>query len=659
MTTYSKLSVSEAIDKRFCAALIAALVVGIAGWGLISGQIFDEPIIADVSPQGEVSPNNITLSFNTQDLATCRYSSSDVSYDSMDGVMNSDGLSHSADLGTLAAGQHTYYARCKDYANKANSSSIAIRFTVSGSSSGGDTQPPIISNLDPRGTLDDPYVTISVKTNESARCRYGTADEDYEEMSQTLSTSGGMDHIRTLGTLAAGSHTYYVRCKDDAGNKNYSSALIQFTVSGTPANPDNPYNPPDNPPANADTVPPVVSGMQPSGTIYEKIVILSVATNEYAECRYSWYDRDYNAMTLNFTSANGLYHTASKSSWGGGNYTWYVRCKDNAGNVSSPAGKIIYYYSAPVANNPVVTTPADTVPPAISGLEPSGELSTSTVTLSCATDEPATCKFDTSDKAYGQMASTFDAAGGNTFSKSIALPAPGPYEYFVRCKDKSGNINTASGQINFTYAESTGPVISNAKPSGATIYQSKIALMVETDRPSDCRFSTADIDYDAMPDAFASNDGLVHQKTVDLTNYGPYAYYVRCEDKSGAKNPLSAQISFDYQNPDGGSVDYPNGQGGNATTSGTDVVPVVACGEDVSTDPSDAACDPTEDCVCDPDCGKDDYPVDPDCDKVKPAGSASGLFVVLLIVGLLVVAVIVVIFLMRRRGEDDTIETLP
>jgi len=508
---------------------------------------------------------------------------------------------------------------------------------------------PILMNVNPQGTVTSQSVKITLDTEDLARCRYSTTDTSYSSMSNDLETPDGLYHSVLLGTLPKGSYTYYVRCQDFRGDANNSSAVIRFTVGEVNCVGDNcPLNPPVIPPS--DTIAPVLSKLMPSGTLYTSYVILSVTTNEPASCRYSWYDKSYEAMTLSFSSTNQLDHIVSATLANYGYYNYYVRCKDTAGNVNQVAGRISFTYASktPIVTPPV--TPKDTTPPEISGFLPSGEVTAETVTIACTTDENATCKYDTSDNSYDSMANVFDGAGSKNHSKQIVLSASGQYIYYVRCKDSLGNKNTNSSQISFDYVASIkeGPVIFDLQPTGA-IYLNRVALIVTTDKPADCRYSKQDTDFDVMVDAFDTSDGQLHQATVELDNYGSYAYYVRCRDKEGNKNSRSEVINFEYKSsePELEETETPAGES-----------KPISC-DQITIGDKDGVCDKTIDCLCDPDCPTRGDDADPDCANVSTKSQGSGWVVVLFIGLILLVIIIVILILIRRNKQNEEEVELP
>ena len=97
-----------------------------------------------------------------------------------------------------------------------------------------DTTPPVLSAGVPSGTLSagTTGTTLSVTTDESATCKYGTlAATAYASISNTFSTTGGTTHTQSLSGLSAGSYSYYVRCTDGSSNANTSDYTLAFTIA--------------------------------------------------------------------------------------------------------------------------------------------------------------------------------------------------------------------------------------------------------------------------------------------------------------------------------------------------------------------------------------------------------------------------------------------
>lgn len=82
-----------------------------------------------------------------------------------------------------------------------------------------DTTPPVrsggsSSGLFPSGTTSG---TLSLVTDESATCKYGTTSNTaYASISSTFTTTGSTPHSTSVVTADSRSYTYYIRCTDAA-----------------------------------------------------------------------------------------------------------------------------------------------------------------------------------------------------------------------------------------------------------------------------------------------------------------------------------------------------------------------------------------------------------------------------------------------------------
>ena len=76
-------------------------------------------------------------------------------------------------------------------------------------------------------------VTLSLTTDESATCKYGTtASTAYASIATTFATTGGTSHSDTITGLSNGqSYNYYVRCIDGSSNSNTDDYTISFSVA--------------------------------------------------------------------------------------------------------------------------------------------------------------------------------------------------------------------------------------------------------------------------------------------------------------------------------------------------------------------------------------------------------------------------------------------
>jgi len=179
-----------------------------------------------------------------------------------------------------------------------------------------DTTPPVISNFQPSGTTTDLTPTLSLNTDENTVCRYVSAvDQSFDVMLSTFSGVGTTYHQITLETMAAGTHTYYARCQDAAGNKNTNSASITFTITAEVA----------------DTTAPVIFNIQLSN-IAETSTIITWQTNEESDSAVNYGLTDsYGSTASGGTSVT--YHEVNLTNLTDGTtYHYQVKSTDDAGN---------------------------------------------------------------------------------------------------------------------------------------------------------------------------------------------------------------------------------------------------------------------------------------------------------------------------------------
>lgn len=109
---------------------------------------------------------------------------------------------------------------------------------------------------------------------------------------------------------------------------------------------------------------------------------------------------------------------------------------------------------APVAPPVVIPQPTvDTTPPVISNFSHQGDVlpsGTREAVISVSTDEPASCKYTANPESSSYSSMPWYDQTGRFHVKTITgLRDGGSYEFFVRCQDFNGNINTGSYLISF------------------------------------------------------------------------------------------------------------------------------------------------------------------------------------------------------------------
>lgn len=131
---------SNDTTRGFCASgqTLTNYIWGYLGNGGYPGGGGDTsaPVIYSLLPSGAQNcPSDswplatVSLALSTNESATCKYSTSDVSYDSMGNTFSTTGTtSHSQSLTVDCGGTYTYYVRCSDGSGNKNSSSSVASF---------------------------------------------------------------------------------------------------------------------------------------------------------------------------------------------------------------------------------------------------------------------------------------------------------------------------------------------------------------------------------------------------------------------------------------------------------------------------------------------------------------------------------------------------
>lgn len=88
-----------------------------------------EPQIISKTPTGNLNSNAVTLSVETDEIATCKYSSEDLNYEEMTLLGEENSVSHTKSL-SINDGDHTYYFLCKDIYGNLMSASEQISFNI-------------------------------------------------------------------------------------------------------------------------------------------------------------------------------------------------------------------------------------------------------------------------------------------------------------------------------------------------------------------------------------------------------------------------------------------------------------------------------------------------------------------------------------------------
>jgi len=176
------------------------------------------PAITSLNPvDGAVllDASNHNLTIQTNEAANCTFSLDGAASGNMTYLGSNQWRKiFSLDTDIWADGAHELVTTCND-----SSGNIAIEeigFTVN------DTTAPNITMAFTSVTEDD--ARLNAIASEPAHCRYFTSNVAFESMTDIINDTLRRTNYRTVSTEG----TYYVRCRDDAGNEGLKSSSVNF-----------------------------------------------------------------------------------------------------------------------------------------------------------------------------------------------------------------------------------------------------------------------------------------------------------------------------------------------------------------------------------------------------------------------------------------------
>ncbi len=238
-----------------------------------------------------------------------------------------------------------------------------------------------------------------------------------------------------------GSYTFKVRAKDQAGNVDLTPATSSLTLN---------YTSPDT------TAPDTSIDSGPSGTITVDSAAFTFSgtddTSASGNLTFSYYLDGYDFAYSSYGSST----TKSYSGLTDGGYTFYVKSKDEAGNIDpSPASR-----SFTVA----LPAPDSTAPDTSITSAPSGTISTTSATFTFSGSDDMT---DGTNLVYSYYLQGVDSDFlAYTASTSVTYTglANSDFTFHVRAKDEAGNVDASPASQSFTVLYSDS---GNARPIAA------------------------------------------------------------------------------------------------------------------------------------------------------------------------------------------------
>ena len=297
----------------------------------------------------------------------------------------------------------------------------------------GDTTAPSV----PGTPVASGITTTGASLSWAASTDAGSGVAGYDVLRVQGSTSTLVASTTTTSTVLSGltpstAYSYAVRAKDVAGNVSAASAAVTFTTATPPV----------------DVVLPGAPGTPVASAVTGTGATLTWAASTPGTYAVAGYDvlRVSGTTSTVVGSATGTSFVLTGLTAGTA-YTYAVRAKDSAGNVSGTSSPVTFTTTA------ATDTTAPTVPgtPAASAITPNG----ATLTWAASTDTGGSGLVGYDVLRVSGTTSTVVGSTAGTSLVLTGLTANTAYTYAVRAKDGAGNVSAASTSVTFTTLPTT------------------------------------------------------------------------------------------------------------------------------------------------------------------------------------------------------------
>ena len=552
------------------------------------------PAITNVLPAGYISTTNVTVSANYSDAGGINTNSVVVKLDgvNMTGcVVNSSAVSCLAN--SLAPGAHTITINVSDLTGNVGTNTGS--FTI-------DTTAPVVSNIMPSGAVNTPSVTLSASLADAGSGINSATAAVYLDSVKVTGCTATATSISCPGvTVVDGNHTVLVTVDDNIGNHGSNNATFTLdrsapvvgsitpsgsttnaspilavtysdvgsgintaavyvyldgaTVSGCVIGPNSANCPvsalgqgshsisvaiQDLAGNNAsgagsftvDSIAPAVTNVQPGGWLAGTSTTVSAYFSDTGSGINSASANVYlDSAVLSGCTATATSVSCPVSLLAQGSHSVSVNVKDNAGNIGTGTN----------------TFSVDTVAPSVTGILPSGTISSASATV-YAYFSDATSGVNTATVAVKVDTTTLTGCtvGAGTVSCPVTGLTQGAHTITVTANDNAGNVGTGTGS--FT-VDTVAPAVSGITPTG-TVYSATSTVYANyTDATSGINTATVAVKVD----------------TTTLTGCSVAAGSVSCPSGSLANGTHTITVTV---NDNAGNV----GTGTGTFTKATDTV---------------------------------------------------------------------------------------
>jgi hypothetical protein len=372
---------------------------------------------------------------------------------------------------TLSDGSHTFHVRAVDAAGNPDPTPASESFTVDA------TPPDTTLDSGPSDPTNDatPTFTFSSEPGASFQCRFDLG---------SFGACSGPGNAHTPSALGEGSHTFYVRAVDAAGNPDPNPASQTFTVDIT--DPETTLDSGPSDPTN-DPTPTFSFDSSEAGSSFQ----CKVDSASYAPCS----------------------SPKTTSTLGSGSHTFYVFATDQAGNDDpTPASQ---------------SFTVDTMAPDTTITDgPMGKTLDTTPTFSFSSEPGASfqCRIDSG---------SFGACSGPGDAHTSGALADGSHTFYVRAVDAAGNEDQSPASRSFTVVTFPETIIDSG-PSGTTNDPTPTFTFHSSEAGSSFRCKVNSSSYTSCSSP---------NTTFHLSD-GSGTFYVRAVDQAGNIDPTPASRSF-------------------------------------------------------------------------------------------------------------------
>ena len=195
------------------------------------------PNITSVGPTGTLTSASVTLTATTDEIANCRYSTTNVAYDNMTTAFTTTNVKSHSQILSLGNGAYTYFVRCRDIVNNTNTNSANTSFTVSVTttpSSGGGGGGSYTTNTSTMTTT-----IASIAAGDTATVPVDTANMPITEIAVTAATNVTNVQVTmtstptqptTISIGAPGSIYTYLAISTTTLSSSISEIKVEFKV---------------------------------------------------------------------------------------------------------------------------------------------------------------------------------------------------------------------------------------------------------------------------------------------------------------------------------------------------------------------------------------------------------------------------------------------